>query len=312
MVDEKLSRLLAKPGEFDTVFIGSSRVYHQFIPEQFDAAMRTAGQPTSSFNYGVDGMLPPESFFAVDDLLQRQPRLRWVFIELAAVEPASPKHYAETVRAWWWHDWTHTELVVRANLRDPRYAGWEGWKMVQTHARLMGNYYLDLGRAAELLEAAARARRPDKAPASALHEKPYAREWIGAAGFVPPPDIALSGDAAQKYEEGLAGFRTVSATGALAPEMRARVQTLAAAVRATGATPVFVVTPSLNGQERIVDLRTQGIDADLWAFNDATLFPALYAASARADYAHLNEIGAREFTRLLAERFAALRQHSAP
>jgi hypothetical protein len=311
MVDEKLSRLLVQPGEFDTVFIGSSRVYHQFIPEQFDATMRGAGYPMASFNYGVDGMLPPESFFAVDDLLRRQPKLRWVFIELAAVEPASPKHYAETARAWWWHDWTHTELVVRANLRDPRYGGWEGWSMVQMHGRLMANYYLNLGRGAELLEAKARARRPDRAE-TLLHEKPYAREWIGEAGFVPPPVLALTGEVAQNYEAGLADFRVAPATVVLAPEMQARVRALAAAVRAAGATPVFVITPSLNVRERIGDLRAQGIDADMLAFNDATAFPALYEAAARADNAHLNDVGAREFTRLLAERFAALQQRSAP
>lgn len=311
VVDEKQSRLLAKAGEFDTVFIGSSRVYHQFIPEQFDAAMRAAGQPTSSFNYGVDGLLPPESFFATDDLLRHRPRLRWVFIELAAIQPDFPRHYADTVRAWWWHDWTHTLLVLRANFRDGRMKGAAGLAMLQTHARLMVNYYLRLGRGAELLSARSRPRRSKKAP-TALHEKRYAIKWIGAAGFTPLSEATLSGAAARQFQEGVDGFRATPFSAVLAPEMRKRLRELVAAVQAIGARPVFIITPSLDAREKIGDLRAQGIDADLLAFNDAAAFPSLYEPAVRADSAHLNAAGAREFTRLLAERFAARGRPTAP
>src|SRR4051812_14733423 len=50
--------------EIDTVFIGSSRVYHAIIPPRFDAAVTAAtGKRLHSFNLGYDAMWPPESLY---------------------------------------------------------------------------------------------------------------------------------------------------------------------------------------------------------------------------------------------------------
>src|SRR6188474_2428492 len=60
--------------DFDTLFVGSSRIHHQISPAIFDRAMREAGFTTRSFNFGVNAMFPPEDSYFVERLLATKPR----------------------------------------------------------------------------------------------------------------------------------------------------------------------------------------------------------------------------------------------
>ena len=76
-VTPKLDYLEGHIGDFDTVFIGSSRIYHGVSPKVFDATTGAAGRGTHSFNLAVNDMLPPESLRMLGTLLEmRPPRLR--------------------------------------------------------------------------------------------------------------------------------------------------------------------------------------------------------------------------------------------
>jgi hypothetical protein len=87
-VTPKLDYLKSHPADFDTVFIGSSRIYHGVSPRAFDAAMAAAGRPTHSFNLAVDGMMPPESLQMARTMLAMPlPHLRTVFLEVASAQP---------------------------------------------------------------------------------------------------------------------------------------------------------------------------------------------------------------------------------
>ena len=61
-VAEKLSFFAEHKDEFDTIFLGSSRFYYAISPKNFDRLTRENGAPTRSFNFGIDGMNPPETF----------------------------------------------------------------------------------------------------------------------------------------------------------------------------------------------------------------------------------------------------------
>src|SRR5437016_1679781 len=81
-VSQKLRFFAAHKDEFDTLFIGSSRVYFQISPAIFDGVMRESGSATRSFNFGIGGMFLPESAYVLEQLLTTKPRnLRWVVIE---------------------------------------------------------------------------------------------------------------------------------------------------------------------------------------------------------------------------------------
>src|SRR5947207_2206779 len=58
IVREKFAYYAAHASDYDTLFIGTSRVYRGMMPEVFDRLTAEAGRPTHSFNFGVDGMFP--------------------------------------------------------------------------------------------------------------------------------------------------------------------------------------------------------------------------------------------------------------
>src|SRR6185295_4580036 len=94
----------------DVLFVGSSRFYHQIIPAQFDAAVGEG----RSFNFGYDGMWPPESFYLLRRLLDLRPaRLKWVVIDLMDINTQLDALNVSTLRMAYWHDLRHTALAFR-------------------------------------------------------------------------------------------------------------------------------------------------------------------------------------------------------
>ncbi len=90
----KLERLKERSDDYDTLFLGSSRIYHQIIPQLYDRLTGERGIATKSFNAAVDGMRPWKTLKATfDQILKFRPKhLRWVFIELGAIRvPVDPK-----------------------------------------------------------------------------------------------------------------------------------------------------------------------------------------------------------------------------
>src|SRR5690348_1371413 len=59
-IEAKLDWLSMHDAEYDTLFVGSSRILLHVIPHEFDAAMASAGRPTRSFNLGYTSVRPPE------------------------------------------------------------------------------------------------------------------------------------------------------------------------------------------------------------------------------------------------------------
>jgi hypothetical protein len=82
-------------------------------------------------------------------------------------------------------------------------------------------------------------------------------------------------------------------------------------VRAAGVEPIYVVIPVALPSPQARALVAHGLVAPVWAFNDPDAFPAIYEVSNRFDLHHLSNHGARLFSPLLAERFAAELEPSA-
>ena len=57
-IRQKLDWLARHGDDFDVVFLGSSRVEQQIIPEEFDHAAASLGHPVRSFNAGMAAMVP--------------------------------------------------------------------------------------------------------------------------------------------------------------------------------------------------------------------------------------------------------------
>lgn len=297
-ITPKLRHLAEHGGEYDVIFVGSSRVYHGVSPEVFDTEVASAGRHCHSFNFGIDAMHPPERSRILEKILQIPAvKPRWIFLEFDDLQANIPEE-EKTERAIYWHDAGSTWLVIRKLLnltphfhrRDVERRLAIYWPEIRWHLRAFARRQFSVGRASDLFDAALRrcgiaARLTE----SSLSER----------GF-DPYDGDLSDPAAAAYQAQVALMPRAAAE----PVDVLTHQSFADAVRrirSSGAAPFLFVTP-VAGQFPPTNFGGNP-PAPLLAFNDRSKFPNLYEPDVRIDGAHLNHKGADEFTRLLASQF---------
>jgi hypothetical protein len=304
-VTSKILFLAAHRDEYDTIFLGSSRVYHGINPAMFDAAMAAGGNPAHSYNLGIDGMLPPETFYVIDQLLVAKPRgLRRIFIELEDLQISIAPEHVRTRRALYWHDWKRSAMVARKILEMNVAEKWKqkGRRLLRNRTALFADLFLfgqnlaSAGRGFDLL-----GLTPSE---DDLSESDYEPRGDGYA----PAGVFMKPDQAARYEAWLdrdlaeARPREVDAYAETAFRHYAHV------FRSLGVTPIFFVTP---GSGTFLPSKFRDAPAEtVMSFNDAQRYPSLYEARMRLDEGHLNSTGADEFSRLLAARL--LETESAP
>jgi hypothetical protein len=301
--------------DFDTVFIGSSRIHHQISPAIFDRTMRQAGLPTRSFNFGVNGMASPENGYVLERLLDAKPRhLRWVFIELDELQTKRVPEAEATRRALYWHDPKRTSLVLRAILdASPQEGGFAVFKkigellvpgrgkldardLLLSHGALFAKNFTNIGRKIDLSRWVSHLGK-EEAPSKDLGNDrdgyvPQIKKMSAAEAVVYETEL--------KREVAQAESRFVSASTEHA------YRQLAEEVRKAGAIPIFLVTPVAR-QIKIGFRPEFGPEGALMSFNNARAYPQLYRREMRFDSDHLNSVAAEEFTRLVAENFSQLR-----
>jgi len=320
-VSPKLRFFNLHKDEFDTVFIGSSHIYRHVVPETFDRSAVGGGVPTRSFNFGLPGMHPPESFYVLDQILRDKPSgLKWVFVELEEVYPLS-RHAREsaprprtrsarrtnqvnenagTRRFLYWHNPALTWMAVRKSLNanGPR-AWWKNaWfvlrsKTVRLHLAVCLKNLANIGAAQDFEEIVTNSSE-SKAEQDHLAQQ---------RGFEPRPENMPPSDFS-RYREELAKYAAKSEPRLLDPISEAAYREFAQRIRDHGATVIFIVPPLLDQS----DLRFRNeadVGARVLAFNKANLYPTLYDPRVHADREHLRFEGAQTFTRFLAERFIA-------
>jgi hypothetical protein len=281
--------------DVDTLFIGSSRFRHQVIPAEFDAATTSAGAPTHSLNLGYSGMWPPESFYFLRRLLALQPHhLRWVFIELMDHRFSHVEQETPTLRNIYWHDWPHTVMAWRMVWETP-FPPEEKVRLLARDTSMFLRQFSNIGRAAEWLQERNSAKGR-KLPLG----------WVHRGGFEPEEEGVWSEASRVEYSQMVDAVKTGHPAQRARPGYAVALREVIQEVRAAGAEPIFVLPPTVRPEEFLATGLPEGMT--IWAFNDPERYPALYDADLHFDPGHLNERGAHEFTRLLAQRMADLQK----
>lgn len=294
-LSRKYQHIVRHGGDYPVIYIGSSRVFHEFIPAKFDAEMAARGKAMKSFNFGQPGMWPPESFYMLRKILATHPpNLRWVFVDLMGIRPYLEGN-AETLRATYWHDIEHTWLACRhviaskeAGFRTwPEKVGACGhhWKLCMLRASSIGAGHEQL----EVLLGLKRRKTPGD---------------IADGGYEPGDPGPLAGAQREIFFAALEGLKRNPPPRPIPGLLRDALAKITEEIRAAGAEPVFVVASTLYGVERFSDWPPAGVS--VLAFDDPAKYPQLYDPERRFDPHHLDPAGAEEFTRLLAARFAEL------
>ena len=303
--------------EFDTVFIGSSHIYRHVAPETFDRTSAAGGAPTRSFNFGIPGMSPPESFYILDQILRAKPaRLKWVFVELEEVHPLSRRARAtspvrtqaarrnqrnenqSTRRFLYWHNPALTWMAITKAVNDSGRRSWLGkaWAAMRS-----GTVRGHLGVCFKNLANIGAAQDFEEIAADLSEFKTEQDQLAQQRGFEPRPENMPPSDFSS-YREEIAKYAARSEPRVLDPISEAAYRKFAQRIRDHGANAIFVVPPLVDQSD--LRFRDQaGVGARVLAFNKADLYPALYDPRVHADREHLTLEGAQTFTRLLAERF---------
>lgn len=297
-VAAKLKYFSEHKDEFDTVVVGTSQLYYSVSPKIFDAITRDKGMPTHTFNFGIDGMHPPENFYVLDQILRTRPKnLKWVLLELGEVR-SRWFPILGTQRAVYWHDWPRTKLTLKKAFNPRGTANWfvqftRLWvarRDLAANLTLFGEQFANVGRVADFLPSAAKERFAD----TALELGPN-RDGYKLAGD------PMSAENAVSFQQRLAQEIAEAGPKDLDPATEQGYREAAARIRAAGVKPVFVVTPYIF--QSTLQFSQSPPPAPIIAFNDASKYPEFYDVRVRIDDAHLTRDGAEKFTRLLAEDF---------
>lgn len=307
IVREKWDHWLQHKDEYDTLFIGTSRTYRGISPALFDELTAKAGTPTHSFNFGIDGMLPPEDAYVAEYILRNPPKnLKWVFIELGVFVDDFEDRDPDSIRSRHWHDWRRSSLCIQATLwpkqKSEKVKTWfrprkdKPWPAdtAWTHLRLFGTRFFNLGRGAAMLNEWMAKTSPNP-------------KYLGADGdgFNPyPKSQVLKGDGLAAYEKSLNDRKVAPAT--LSPLKLQHQETfddVVNLVRKAGAKPIAIVAPTTG------TLRLRPAEASKVPLIDACdvqTFPQFFTPDVRIDSAHLNYRGADLYTRYLVDQFVEL------
>ena len=294
----KLEFFAQHKDEFDTLIVGTSRLYYSVSPGLFDQTTRENGLSTRTFNFGIDGMHPPENFYVLEQILKTKPRnLKWVVLEMADIQTKGD-NILGTQRLVYWHDWPRTALTLKKALNPRGDADWliktsRLWlarRDLFSNLVLFGRQFSNVGRAADFFPSEKRERLRD----AVVELGPY------RDGYRHPGD-AMSPERAALFHARLAQESSAARQRFLDPATEQGYRNAGSQIREAGAAPFFVVAPILL--QSAARFRNSPPPGPLIYFNDSKKYPALYDTRVRIDDAHLTYEGAREFTRLLAQEF---------
>ncbi|NEQ41422.1 MAG: hypothetical protein F6K40_36600 [Okeania sp. SIO3I5] len=311
-VSVKLKNFAEHKNEYNAIFIGPSTTFHGIVPNLFDDLMAEKNLEIKSFNLGFGGATVAEIDFYLRTIIALKPaNLKWLFIEY---QDSLYEHLsnADSARSIYWHTPKETILALGITLEQEK-----PWR--QKFSIAYGNFkslfyrILSMGRFSDFWS--------EKVLGSNLVEfikQPYSKKLIQESGY-----SALDGKKKpgkneigrrQRFLNNLDDYyqrvdklkqrNTASINFSKTYSLKV-LKNMCARIEEQGIQPIIFISPTLEYQEQTaIELSKRYNKSVVFAFNNPEIFPTLYQVESRSGFAHLNDRGAREFTRFMAEQFA--------
>ncbi len=320
----KLEHFAANKDVYNTLFVGSSRVYRELVPEIFEEEMAAQGHlGVKAFNLGVPGMRVPEALYVLKQVLATQPaKLRWVFFELRAFDTQIDERNAFSKRMVFWHDWAETARAVGAILAGDAPL-WdeapEGLVPIQgklsgvvSHLRHFLFKLANVGRGVEQFTFL-----PANRAYSLFRANELAEMFGQRAGYVALEDEVspifqerhddFLADEQERFAELLAEMTSPDVyTPPFTDYNRLLIETVIEMVEQAGAQVVFTILPVMVAEKHFQQAYEDGVIPELIALNKPGRFPFLYRVDQRWDLAHLKRPASQACTRLFVKELDSM------
>lgn len=307
----KFEHWTAHHEDYDTIFLGSSRVLRAFDPKTYDTTMERLGTPTRSFNFGIPGMRGHEADALLRRILACEPTaLRTVLLEFPDYTEKFPDGNAlVSDRSVWWHDLRTTlDVLVTASRADSPLP--ERVADAMTHLRLAFANLTNVGGASLLLESWFVSRPKDDDRAAVM---------LTLNGFAPiPRGREPTNPTEEKYSdpnsrivEEIAGRieRRHAIDDSFAQFHHEALERRIDLLESRGLRVTHVTIPNhlpLSVAYRCVE---RGLLRSFAPLNDPRAFSNLYRTMYFSDGAHMNDTGARAFSAALADFMVRANEH---
>ncbi len=301
-IEAKLDWLAAHGEQYDTFFIGSSRIYRQIIPELFDSEMEQLGIRTKSFNLSADGMRPPEDELVLERAFaSRKNPVRFLVSECNPIDSGLSAEDAGTARAVHWHDTPRLRRLWRSCWTEAPSKPWTSrvprilrrLRDFPAHAQHWILNCVRLGQGNAVLSE--RLFGPIPVDGS---------KHVGAAGYRPPRNSEqMTGNVLRVYQKHFAAaVKTPARRDTGDSESQAAIDWKKALAARHGGELVLIASPFFRPEIFMPEIRAGIMLLD---YSDPERYPNLYAPENRRDPGHLNVRGAEIYTRLVARQIAA-------
>jgi len=279
-------------GQYNTVAIGSSKIFRHFNANQFDTLCSAEG--IKSFNLGVEGTFPPETYYFLEQLLRENTQLKNILLEVRAIDAEEYANW-HTIRSYYWldlkkyRDYLSIINQQRAPTSRKVFAYLSG--SVATFDR-----YLSIGKGEYILN---RYRIG----------YPQEEDFTANKGFEPfkqgsytiPKDTS---EFVRMTEASKQAFEKIQPNKYSKTHLEF-LSKLSEMARQKGINLYFIMGESQK-EFMYNDLLPLFIHIDSLSsltISNANVYPDLYYVKNKANVTHLNEAGSRLFTKYLAEQF---------
>jgi hypothetical protein len=303
ILEEKMKQFPKVADEYNSIFIGSSIILHNFDPGLFDEALPDSLGITT-YNLGSGGTMPPETYDFYDKLMQQHPgNIRYVFFELRDIGLFEERH-THTLRKRYWmtpgeYGFIAKSVIQSANTDSIKWMNLKHYGVAGIERLCLVNYFNDLagtntkGREGQLFKQE-QLKQNNTRGYLPLHDPSRAHQMF-------LQDTSMLYQIAGQYR----AFRHKNSPANPAGAHIHRLLEIIGVAEAQGIRCFFILTPKheLEQMKETMRLASHIPERNLINVADPDKCPELYLACNSVSNSHFNEQGTQILSLSIAQEF---------
>lgn len=294
--------------DYNMLFFGASNIARGFIPDVFDEYCNSKGVYVNSYNFGVDLLVPPEEFFLYEKMLDEGlPNVSYVFLCLSPINEIDEK-YMHTTRIKYWYSpeyfWFTLKSLYNSSLSDDKKN-----TSIKNHIISFGEKLFSMDFIKDIIK---------------YYSKKYDHSLAENDGYQSYDDkigsknrfnamrkkfLKKSGQLFANRKMNKKFFNSFDRNTEANQVFLDKINELIEKSEEKGIQLILVLPPRLkkNEYEELFPVYLQIDNNHRFELAKAEKYPSLYFKTNSFDFIHLNDLGAEEFSKLIAKKFIRLK-----